>query len=68
MKKYVTPPRTPDPKELEKYREQTCLYINTALDRVAAADDDSTAADVATLKNDFNDLLAKLRTAGLLAT
>ena len=34
----------------------------------AAAQVDSVAADVATLKTDFNALLAKLRTAGLLAT
>lgn len=33
----------------------------------AAAQADSTAVDVATLKTDFNSLLAKLRTAGLLA-
>jgi len=31
-----------------------------------AAQADSTAADVATLKNDFNSLLAKMRTAGLM--
>lgn len=33
----------------------------------AAAQADSTATDVTTLKTDFNSLLAKLRTAGLLA-
>lgn len=33
----------------------------------AAAEADSTATTVANLKNDFNSLLAKLRTAGLLA-
>ena len=33
----------------------------------AAAQVDSTAVDVATLKNDFNALLAKLRAAGLMA-
>lgn len=33
----------------------------------AAAQVDSVAADVATLKTDFNALLAKLRTAGIMA-
>lgn len=33
-----------------------------------AAQADSTAADVATLKTDFNALLAKLRSAGILAS
>ena len=65
---YVTPPRTDDPKELEKFREQLCFYINTTMGRVSAAQADSTAADVATLKTDYNALLAKLRTAGLLST
>lgn len=35
---------------------------------VAAAQADSTAATIAALKDDFNSLLGKLRTAGLLAT
>ena len=34
----------------------------------AAAQADSEATSIATLKNDFNDLLAKLRAAGLMAT
>lgn len=34
----------------------------------APAQADSVAADVATLRADFNSLLAKLRTAGVLAT
>lgn len=34
--------------------------------RVAAAQTDSTAPDIATLKTDFNALLAKLRAAGLM--
>lgn len=33
-----------------------------------AAQTDSTATSVAALKEDFNDLLAKLRTAGLMAS
>ena len=65
---YVKPPRTNDPKEMQKFVEQVCLYINTTMNRVSAAEADSTAADVATLKTDFNSLLSKLRTAGLLNT
>lgn len=34
----------------------------------AAAQADTTAADLAALKTDFNALLAKLRTAGVIAT
>ena len=43
--------------------------INPLLQQLpkAAAQPDSTAADIATLKADFNALLAKLRAAGLLA-
>ena len=66
MQNYVIPPRTEDPKELSAFFEQVCLYINTAMSRVSAADADSTAGTVGDLKTDFNDLLAKLRTAGLL--
>ena len=53
---------------MQKFVEQVCLYINTTMNRVSAAEADSTAADVATLKTDFNSLLSKLRTAGLLNT
>ena len=66
--RYVTPPRTDDPKEMQKFLEQICLYINTTMGRVSAAEADSTAANVAELVTDFNSLLAKLRTAGLLNT
>lgn len=66
MQSYVIPPRTDDPKELKRFYEQVCLYINTALSRVSAADADSTASTVDDLKTDYNDLLAKLRAAGLL--
>jgi len=66
--KYVTPPRTDDPREVKKFLEELCLYINTTMGRVSAAHADSTAADVNALKTDFNSLLAKLRTAGLLNT
>ena len=66
--RYVTPPRTNDPKEMQKFQEQLCFYLNKTMGRVSAAHADSTAADVATLKTDFNGLLAKLRTAGLLNT
>lgn len=64
---YVKPPRTDDPKEMSKFFEEICRYLNAALNRVSAVDADSTAADVATIVADHNDLLAKLRTAGLLS-
>lgn len=44
------------------------LLLPSAGVRKAAAQADSVAADVATLKTDFNALLAKLRTAGVIAT
>lgn len=44
------------------------LLLPNAGVRKAAAQADSVAADVATLVTDFNALLAKLRTAGVIAT
>lgn len=44
------------------------LLLPSAGVRKAAAQADSVAADVATLAADFNALLAKLRTAGVIAT
>lgn len=64
----VKPPRTEDQGELEKYRQDICANLNDVLGRVAAADADSTATTILGLRADFNDLLAKLRTAGLLTT
>lgn len=42
------------------------VWLTKLSNKAAAAQADSTAADVATLKTDFNDLLAKLRAAGLM--
>ena len=64
IKQTVISPRTRDPKEIELWRIKITTVQNS---RVSAADDDSTAADLATLVTDFNDLLAKLRAAGLMA-
>jgi hypothetical protein len=44
------------------------VYPQPLLDKVADAQANSTAADIATLKADFNALLAKLRAAGLMLT
>jgi hypothetical protein len=56
---------------LSPYVATTTTAVTTStpytVTRRAAAQVDSVAADVATLKNDFNALLAKLRAAGLLA-
>lgn len=46
----------------------SAVWLETTVDRTAAAQADSTATDVAGIVADFNALLAKLRTAGLLAT
>jgi hypothetical protein len=62
------PPPKPDPFELQRWYEGVCDKLDEYNARVAAAQADSTASDVAALKSDFNDLLAKLRTAGLMAT
>jgi len=51
-------------KELAEYG----TTINTLENRQAAAQANSTATDVAGIVADFNALLAKLRTAGLLRT
>ena len=47
---------------------EVAATAQTALARVAAAQADSTAATIDALVTDFNDLLANLRTAGLLAS
>ena len=61
----IKSPVTRDIKEIERWQTEVCKLLN---DKEAAAQSDSTAADVATLKADFNSLLAKLRTAKLLDT
>ena len=85
----LTPPRTDEPEEIRKYREQASFHLNDidgrlvtaeadivtaeadidALEaQVATAQSDSTATTVSAIVTDFNSLLAKLRTAGLMAT
>ena len=59
----ITPPRTNDPIEQDRWRRQITRKQN---ERVAATQADSTAADVATIVADFNGLLAKLKAAGLM--
>lgn len=46
----------------------TSVFVDTRERRTALEQADSVAADVATLKTDFNALLAKLRAANLMAT
>ena len=65
MPKTIVPPRTDDPVEVRRYQKQVAETINK---RQATAQADSTASDVATLKADFNSLLAKLRAADLMAS
>jgi len=61
----VIPPRTDDQREVDVWRRVVSEKINT---KKSAARADSTAANVADLKTDFNDLLAKLRAADLLSS
>ncbi len=82
MTRKIVPPRTDEPEEVRRYREQGVEVLNdvrgrlvtaeTTIDdvdgRVSASHDDSTATTVAATVIDFNSLLAKLRTAGLLTT
>jgi hypothetical protein len=55
------------PAGTSKPKNQAALNLVLPAGAKAAAQADSTATDVAGLKTDFNSLLAKLRTAGLLA-
>ena len=41
MQAYVIPPRTDDPKELSRFFEQVCLYINTTMEVSGASVDTS---------------------------
>jgi len=61
----IRPPRTETEAELRKWREALCKLLNK---KECSSQSDSTAADVATLKADFNSLLAKLRAANLMET
>jgi hypothetical protein len=55
----------PDAKEQERFYRDVAQSINTLLSRVAEAQPDSTATDVAGIVADFNAFLAKCRSAGL---
>lgn len=59
----IRPPRTADETELQRWRDQLCNVVNK---KECANQANSTAADVATLKADFNSLLAKLIAANLM--
>ena len=58
MADFIVPPR--GERELDGFYQELCRIINK---KRPVIPDDSTAADVATLKTDFNALLAALRTA-----
>uniref|UniRef100_A0A6H1ZM97 Putative head fiber protein n=1 Tax=viral metagenome TaxID=1070528 RepID=A0A6H1ZM97_9ZZZZ len=58
MTDYIRPPA--DDAELPGFYQELCRIVNKKRPVVPA---DSTAGDVATLKTDFNALLAALRTA-----
>jgi len=59
----IRPPRSDDKREIQKWRDELCKLVNK---KEAASQSDSTATDVATLKANFNTLLAKLRAANLM--
>jgi len=63
MAERIRPPRTKEIKEVDNWRIEICKVVNK---KEAANQPDSTAADVATLKADFNALLAKLIAANLM--
>ena len=64
MTERIVPPRTDDAEEIRRFR----LAVTQILNKTASAQADSTAASVADLKDDFNALLAKLRTTGWIAS
>ena len=65
----ILPPRTDEPEEMRRYREQSVSALNVVYGRVTTAQADSTATSTATeLRADLNSLLAILRTAGLMGT
>lgn len=57
-----------DESELVFWRNELCRVLNEVASRVAVYQADSTATDVAGVVADFNILLGKLRTAGLMET
>jgi len=62
----VVPPRNPeDTAELDRFFRNAAREINV---KECASQSDTTAADLAALKVDFNLLLAKLKTAHLMET
>jgi hypothetical protein len=54
------------PDALASLGSDVVLWLNRVANRRTAAQADSTASDVATLKADFNALLAKMRAAGMM--
>lgn len=58
MTDFLRPPENPE--EQKRFLQELCRVNNK---RKPTIPTDSTAADVATLKTDFNNLLAALRTA-----
>lgn len=71
-KKVIIPPRqyngVTDPLELERFHRTLSDLVNDTNGRVATAQANSAAASLAALVTDFNALLAKLKTAGLMET
>lgn len=67
--KKVSPPRTEEPEEIRKYREQAVSALNVVYARVTTAQSDMSATGTTTeIIADLNSLLAILRTAGLMVT
>lgn len=56
-----------DAKELETFFRDVAQKVTDTDERVASAQEDSTASSIEDLRADFNDLLAKLRMSGLLS-
>ena len=59
----VIPPRTKDPKELDRFYRTICQELNL---KECTSQSDSTATTVSDLKDDFNALLAKMKTKHLM--
>ena len=65
----IIPPRTDEPKKIQKYREQLVTALNIIDGRVGTALSDCSATCTTTeIAADLNSLKALLRTAGLMVT
>jgi hypothetical protein len=64
----ISPTKAPDSTEQERFYRSLADALNRLDDRVAGAQADSTASTVGELVADFNALLAKLRTAGIMSS